>query len=590
MPHDKTDPGVAASGMKSAEAAPERQPATSLPGVFVSRPAAALLAVSIALTLAVYLWAYKMRSGIAVPDVAPIFHFLFVRFDFFGAMCGVLLLIAAAFVPARFPAARVLEWIGNRPLQVAIVVTLACAMGTVFVYHDLRLSMDEYSPYFQSQAFAAGHLAGRFPTDILDALVPPPFQNQFLAVSHVTGEVASKYWPSFALLLTPFTWLGIAWACNALITGLTVLAVHRIALRLFADRATAGLAVLLTVASPVILANGITYYSMPAHLLASAAFALLLMDPTPRRLLLAGLVGSIALTLHNPFPHFLFALPWIAWLCFQPHAVRNLGCLALGYLPLSALLGVGWHLYVAALSQAGVQAPPPGPTQFFFGFTLPDLNIVLARIMGMAKVVTWAVPVLLPLAVVGAWKARKDRFILLFAASGLTTFAGYLFVVFDSGHGWGFRYFHSAWLCLPLLAVAAMPHLATASASAAGDDAPENPVRRFVVACASLTLCIGLPLRAAQMHEFTAYHIDQLPQPLPDGPRVVIVDPTYSFYGLDLVQNDPFLRGDEIRLLTFSPETNVALVRRLRPTFEQSLLSMRGEVWAPPRADPAANP
>ncbi|MGG2305238.1 hypothetical protein ACE4Z6_27835, partial [Salmonella enterica] len=80
----------------------------------------------------------------------------------------------------------------------------------------------------------------------------------------------------------------------------------------------AGLAILLTVASPVFFANGISYYSMPAHLFANALYALLLIDPTPRRAFAAGLLGSIALTLHNPVPHLLFALPWIGWLALRP--------------------------------------------------------------------------------------------------------------------------------------------------------------------------------------------------------------------------------------------------------------------------------
>ena len=75
-----------------------------------------------------------------------------------------------------------------------------------------------------------------------------------------------------------------------------------------------GLPMLLTLASPVFFADGISYYAMSAHLLANAVFALLLMEPTPRRAFLAGIVGSVALTLHNPVPHMLFAAPWIIWL------------------------------------------------------------------------------------------------------------------------------------------------------------------------------------------------------------------------------------------------------------------------------------
>lgn len=553
-----------------------RKPPAAIPGIFGSRPAAVLFVASTVVMLAVYWWTYRMRSGFGVPQVAPIFYLLVARYDFYAAMCGVLLLIAAAFVPGRLPTGRLLEWIGARPLPLALGATVLCCLGTVFVYHDQRLSMDEYAQYFQSQVFATGQLAGRFPVDFLDALVPPPFQGQFLAVARGTGEVASIYWPSFALLLTPFTLLGVAWLCNAIITGVTVLVLHRIALRLFDDRASAGMVVLLLLASPVIFANGISYYSMPAHLLANALFALLLMEPTPRRLLLAGLCGSVALTLHNPFPHFLFALPWIVWLFVRPDRIRNLAWLALGYLPLSSLVGVGWPLYIASLqgdagNVATAQSAP--------WYTLPTADILLARLMGLAKVVTWAVPVLLPLAVLGAWRARHDRFMVLFAASAATTLAGYLFVIFDSGHGWGFRYFHSAWLCLPLLAAAAMKKFEMTPAS--GAHAAEPAVRRFVVACALLSFVVGIPLRAEQMHQFTGDHLGQLPEPRPPGPRVVVVDPQFDLYGLDLVQNDPFLRGDEVRFLSYGPDANARLVGALRPGYERSAFTFRGEVWTP---------
>ena len=53
------------------------------------------------------------------------------------------------------------------------------------------------------------------------------------------------------------------------------------------------------------------YYSMQAHLTANLLFVWLLLKPTPYRAFGAGVVGSLALVLHNPFPHMLFAAPWI---------------------------------------------------------------------------------------------------------------------------------------------------------------------------------------------------------------------------------------------------------------------------------------
>ena len=104
---------------------------------------------------------------------------------------------------------------------------------------------------------------------------------------------------------------------TGVIGGATLVVMHRIALKLFGSEESAGYVVLLTLASPAVTINALSYYTMPAHLLANALFMLLLLNPSPARALGAGLVGSIALVLHNPVPHLLFALPWIAWLAFN---------------------------------------------------------------------------------------------------------------------------------------------------------------------------------------------------------------------------------------------------------------------------------
>jgi hypothetical protein len=268
--------------------------------------------------------------------------------------------------------------------------------------------MDEYAAYFQSRIFAAGHMHGKFPVAILNWLIPRGFQNYFLNVSPATGSVAEAYWPGFALLLTPFTWAGVPWLCNPVISALTLLVIHRLALELFGDREAAGFALLLTIASPVIFANGISYYSMPAHLLANCVFALLLLRPSVLRAVAAGIVGSVALTLHNPVPHILFAAPWLVWVATRPRGACLLASLVVGYLPLTALLGAGWFIFSGNLLHDGLpRLMDPGAPWLRLQhmlriFSLPDGTIVLARFIGVAKVWVWAVPGLMVLAAVGA--------------------------------------------------------------------------------------------------------------------------------------------------------------------------------------------
>ena len=182
-----------------------------------------------------------------------------------------------------------------------------CARDRCGCIEDHPLSMDEYAAVFQAKVFAAGAMHGLFPPELLDNLIPHGFQNQFLMVNRETGAVVSAYWPGFSLLLTPFVWLGIPWACNPTLVVASFLLIGRIARDLVTLPLAAGWALLFALASPAFVANGITYYSMSAHLLFNLGFAWLLLVPSPKRIFLAGLVGGFALILHNPFPHAAFA-------------------------------------------------------------------------------------------------------------------------------------------------------------------------------------------------------------------------------------------------------------------------------------------
>jgi hypothetical protein len=245
---------------------------------------------------------------------------------------------------------------------------------------------------------------------LLDWLTPPWLQGRFIRMSAASGATVSGYWPGFSLLLTPFTTLGVPWLLNPLIGGATVLVMHRLALVLFEDTESAGLVVLLTIASPAVTINALSYYAMPAHLLASAVYVLLLLRPTPCRALLAGLVGSLALVLHNPAPHLLFALPWIVWLAWCPGRVadrlRLLGALFVGYLPLCLLLGWGWQFLLEGFTygQTVAEIATPGRAgrmllnnlQSILGW--PSVTVRGGQLLGLCKLWIWAVPGLLAVA------------------------------------------------------------------------------------------------------------------------------------------------------------------------------------------------
>lgn len=539
---------------------------------------------SVVVSWVVYLLATDIRSISASNGLTPIFLRLFEVGDRQGALAAILVLVASASVSGWCSVRPFLRWVGCNTAAIAIGAFIVLSAGSCFVYQNSRLSMDEYAPFFQSQIFAAGHLSGQFPVQLMDWLIPREFQNYFFNLSSRSGEVASAYWPSFALILTPFSFLGIPWACNPAISALTLWSMHRLALRIFKTTEAAGMAVLLTAASPVFFADGISYYSMSAHLLANTIFVLLLMEPTPQRAFVAGIVGSVALTLHNPVPHMVFAVPWIISILRRPNMLATFGSLLAGYLPLVILFGFGWFFYSSHLTHDGAGFSPSDSSfaQIFAQLMavpfLPSVTLLLARVIGLAKIWTWSVPGMMLLAGWGFWRWRDNQVCVLLTASAIVTFAMYVLIPFDQGHGWGFRYFHAAWMALPILGAAAFAPLPTVHADEGGT-AMDGGLN-YVVICALLSLIVCTGLRAFQMHEFISRQESQVPQYAGTERRVVIVDVSYSFYGYDRVQNDPWLRGKTIRMITRGATADAQMMRERFPDMHFVYKDRFGSVWS----------
>ena len=236
-------------------------------------------------------------------------------------------------------------------------------------------------------------------------------------------------------------------------------------------------------------------------------------------------------------------LPWLIWIATRPGGIRLLGLLCAGYLPLCLLLGVGWFEFTNHLRSAGreLQAAPAGATDrcksMLSVFSLPTATVLLARSIGVAKVWVWAVPGVLILAATVRSAGVVTRCACCSPPRPLTTLIGYFFFPPDQGHGWGYRYFHSAWMALPLLATAAifrpagMRPLARGPAAGAAGCSKTRERKSYVTACVLLTLVFGVGLRAWQMQDFMAYDLNQLPHYPGTERHVVIMDPNLTFYG-----------------------------------------------------------
>ena len=510
-------------------------------------------ATGVALGAACVAYFYLLdRMVFSSANFSPIFRDLLTRHDLPAAWLALVICISAGLWRRPAPILRLVDFIGQHPIGIALTSAAGLAICALMVYHDYPLSMDEYASVFQSKVFASGTLAAHVPPDLVDWLVVRGFNGHFLVASPQTGSVIEAYWPGFALLLAPFQILSVPWLCNALLSGLSVFLIFWITQEITSDRRAAGWAMLFALASGAFLADGISYYSMQAHLAANLAFVALLIRPSTNRAFAAGLVGSLALILHNPVPHALFAIPWIVALAFQSDRRRSLVPLFVGYLP-GVALGVGWLLFRAATgSDITGLATINGITNGVLVW--PD-KVLNARVAALVKMCVWAMPSLFALALLGGVLRRADSRVRLLVSSAILTFVAYLFVRFDQGHGWGYRYFHSAWGVVPILAGCAM-----------ADRQPTNGrLVSFAGATAILSLLLLIPFQLSQIDQFITQQLAQLAPPKRPGNNIYFTHPLGGYYLADMIRFDPLLRNKDLFLVSHGTALDMQLIQRNWP-------------------------
>ncbi|MCI0434455.1 MAG: hypothetical protein L0271_12570 [Gemmatimonadetes bacterium] len=525
-------------------------------------------------------------SVLSVTDLqtAEIFYHLFAR-DRWAAVTGLGLLLLSVPLSAliRFDhVTRVVSAIGSHTRLLAAATTVILAVGAHAVYMTHPLSMDEYGALFQARIFAAGKLTGQLPPELIPRLFVPRFLGFFFTAAP-SGAIVANYWPGFSLLLAPFVKLGVPWLLNPLLTGGTIILLARAARRLLPGTLAAGWVVLLSLASPGFVINGVSWYSMTAHVFFNTLFVVLLLDLTTRRAFAAGVVGSFALVLHNPVPHALFAIPWLTWLLVDRERRRYLLPILAGYLPLSILIGAGWFAFrwhleglTAALSAQRFHDPGQSAVAGIAGllayvFAAPTGYQLVVRTIELLKLFIWAAPALPVMAFVGYRVMKASSPMRLLACSAALTLAAHVFVAFNQGHGWGSRYFFPAWLALPLLAAALL---------ARQTNEHVQRLCRFALPAAVLSLLVLNPLQAWNVRTFIQEQLDQVPASTGNGRIVRFIDPAAGYYTFDLVQNDPFLRGSSVTMWSQGIEEDARFVQRHFPGSRLLAASDVYNIWS----------
>lgn len=532
-----------------------------------------LLALTLTLTALAPLALWSGRT----PGLGEFDYLIFYRLLFYNDVQNSLAMLAALLLALAIPnlraqVERLTGWLSQYPVRSCVIVFAGFAIAARLVYQGFPLAMDEYAPLLQARIFAQGDIAITYPPELLNRMVVPGFQGWFLLVNHATGQAASAYWPGLALLMTPFALFGGEWLLNPMLGAIGLWLIGDLARQASGRDETRGWAMLAALACPQYTMNALSFYAMPGLLTLNLLFLWLLLRPGWKPALLAGIVGSIALVLHNPVPHTLFALPVGIWLVFDRSRRQKLLPLAIGYLPLTTLLLFGWlaltdSMGLRPITNAVSEIPL---TELWIqklhnAFVLPSIGLLTVRAYALWKTLVWTAPGLLLAACILRPETSIQRVLL---GAFVLTFAFYFFVPFDQGHGWGYRYLHSAWALVPVAAAI----FATQGVSAS----------RSLATSSVIAGLLATPVFLWTTHNTISDSIALQPPISQNAMSYVFIANRPSLYTIDLIRNYPSDSGRVIRMLDTDVEGDRKLIHQIAPNAKLHSADARGATWILP--------
>ena len=484
-------------------------------------------------------WLRTVPAGHPDPRLAfNVFYYLFARNEPAGLLVTALFSAGAALWFRRSQ-----PLVEDRPVEngiltgwaciaVAVVVFAIAAIGTQTVFHNYLLTADEYLADFQARIFLHGKFQAEVPSAWVSAerFLNLPFFVRYFPANHSWNSV---YLPVYAAMRAVFQSVGLQSLLNPFLAALTVLALYGTARNIWPESKTNALvAIGLLVSSSQFLVMSMTSYSMPAHLALNAIWLWLYSRPDRGWFYLAPLVGVLAIGLHQPIVHALFALPFLLRLVLQ-RRWRAVLIFAPIYLA-GCALWFAWQARYQVGGNAGIGS--------FFKILNPRMPIIQS--MNLLLIIGWASLATPFLAVLGASQFFKVRPIIQDSIlSCLLTFGFYFFFYLDQAHGWGYRYFHGAIACFIIVAVAGFNRLSNLVG--------QHRATKFVLVGIAASLLIQFPLRCFEAERFvrpyarTAAAIHAIPK------DIVAFDWRDAWYSADLIRNDPFLEQRPIIVSIF---------------------------------------
>lgn len=428
----------------------------------------------------------------------------------------------------------------HRALLLGAGLALAAYAGHYLILSGYDLSRDEQMANFDAAIFARGELVAPLAgiwRDHADAL-----NTMFMYPTGQSAAWVSAYLPLNAVLRALFALAGDAALTGPAMTGLGALALWGCARRIWPDhREAPTVAVLLYLGSGQVLFNGMTAYAMPAHLALNLCWLWFFLRRTIWADVAALSVGFVAVGLHQPIMHPMFAAP-ILFLLVLERDWRRAAFYLVGYAAIGAFWA-WWPGFIWTLVEASPLAPRADGVDFWTRLLLAIEKGDALRFANMGanllRFAAWQHLLLLPLLLLGLRAVRRDRLAAALAGGIGLTLAVMAVILPYQGHGFGYRYLHGLIGNAILLAVFGWVALGERLA----------PWRPLLMRSTIAGLLVLLPIQAWMAHGFYAPFAKASARIDASNADYVVVGGSDAPFAADLVINPPFLERRPIRLL-----------------------------------------
>ena len=282
-------------------------------GVAQIRFALLLLAVFSLVGVAFAVWLRDVPAGTPDPRLwYNAFFVLFARNEPLGLGVVALFSVGAAMLLFRerkdWSVKKIDRVIQARWLLPAILVGVFAisALGTHLVCHNYALTADENLADFQAKIFLRGEIQTKVPERWLPIL--RNLKPTFVAYHPETNAWNAQYLPVYAAMRAVFQSVQLQSLLNPFLAAISILALYGTARNIWPEKKENSLlAAMLLASSSQFLVMAMTSYAMPAHLALNTVWLWLYTRPGEKKFYLAPIVGVLAIGLHQPIVHALFA-------------------------------------------------------------------------------------------------------------------------------------------------------------------------------------------------------------------------------------------------------------------------------------------